>query len=328
MIKAYLWFIKLLSPLWTLLGADSNQLLLIIKTKATMVLRAPVSLNPRKKAKDLNLPPWARELLRAFISALFGLIYCPFLFIPNREIAVLYAVFLYLTTISMSTVMTFSTQLVDTADNIVLLPRPIKDRTMVLYRLLFGIYQFLLSAIPMSIPMVVILMIQSGVLSGLYFFVLLLPVLILVYAILQMLIMLLLNIFSVRMFGKLIVWLQGIMLILVFIGCQSSFWSKVSALNLDFTLKYTTLLSFMPQYWVASIWLHKAPLWMYLAIWGIPLLSLLFIVVVLAPRYSSKLSQMGNGSEDAKPKKKEKNPSSSYKRKRFFILKHSAAQSA
>ena len=327
MIKVYLWILKLLSPLWKILGADTDQLLLILKTKAELVLRAPVSINARKKAKDLKLPSWARELLKVALSSLFGLIYCPFLFIPNREIALLYAVFLYLATITMSMIMTFSTQLIDTTDNIVLLPRPIKDSTMVLYRLLFGIYQFLISAIPMAIPMIVILSMQSGIIHGLYFFALLLPVLVLVFALLQMLVMLLLNIFTIRMFNKLIVWLQGSMLIIFFICCRSSFFDKVALLNLDFTLKYTTLLSFMPPFWIVSIWLQQAPLWMYFVVGLIPLMCLLFIVIVLAPKYSSKLSQLSNDGEKVKSKNKEKSITSTYKKKRFFILKNKPAQS-
>ncbi|WP_118950925.1 hypothetical protein [Taibaiella helva] len=327
MDRIFLALVKLLSPFWTLSGADSRQLLLILKLKTTLSNREPISWRAGGSKKQYNLHPVLRSLLHMLLPALLGLTYVPLLLIiPDKEIGLLLVTFSYFLFAALMLVMTFSSQLTDTSDNSILLPRPVNSRTMILYRLLFMGYKFLTSAIPLSFAMIIALSIRDGWLRGLHYLALLLPGLTILFAAVQLLLILVLRFVSGQRFKKIVYWLQAIFIGWIYLSMQHSFMDKLESANLSVVLRYSRLLSWMPQYWITEAWMHKATWRMHLALWGSPVISLLFIVRVLAPKFSERLSEMGSGFETAAKGRTREARSTRAKQKHYLLLRHPAAQ--
>lgn len=327
MDRIFLALVKLFSPLWTLSGADSRQLLLILRLKTTLSNREPVSWRQGSNKKQYNLQPWLRSLLHMLLPALLGITYVPFLLIvPDKEIGLLLITFSYFLFTTLMLVMTFSSQLTDTSDNSILLPRPVNSRTMILYRLLFMGYKFLTSAIPLSFATIVTLGIRDGWPQGLYYLALLLPGLTILFAAVQLLLIIVLRFVSGQRFKKLVYWLQAIFIGWIYLSMQHSFMDKLETANLSVVLQYSSLLSWMPQYWITEAWMHKAPWWMHLALWAGPVVSLLFIVRLLAPKFSERLSEMGSDVETASKGAAKKARSNGPRQKRYLLLRHPAAK--
>ncbi len=327
MNKLFLYLVRLLSPLWSMLGADSRQLVLILKLKIELSNRQPLAVRSGSGKKEYNLPPWLRAFFRVLLPSLLGLTYIPvLLFVPDKELGLLFVTFAYFLFSILLLVMNFSSQLTDTSDNIILLPRPVHSRTMVLYRLLFTGYSFITAAVPLSFAIVITLMVRDGWASGLYYFLLTLPGLALVFAFVQMLLILLLRFVSGQKFKKLVYWLQALLIGWVYLSMQSSFYNKLKQTNFSFTLEYSGMLSWMPQYWIVKAWTHTAPLWMYVALSGMPLLCIFLIVRFLAPKFSARLTEIGSGFEAA-AKTAAKEKTRPFRPKRFLLLQHPAARS-
>ncbi|WP_118972238.1 hypothetical protein [Taibaiella koreensis] len=325
MDRIFLSLISILAPLWRLAGADSRQLLHILRLKTTLSNRAPVSLRSGSK-KQYNFPPLVRSLLNMLLPALLGITYVPMLLlVPDKEVGLLLVTFSYFLFATLLLVMTFSSQLTDTADNVILLPRPVNSRTMILYRLLFMAYKFLASAIPLSFAPAIALGIRDGWMRGLYYLALTLPGLTIVFAAIQLLLIVVLRFVSGQRFKKLVYWLQIIFIGWVYLCMQRSFLDKLERTDLSVVLQHTTLLSWMPQYWITEAWMHTAPWWMYLALWGGPVICFLFIVRILAPKFSERLSEMGSGFETASRSSIRKARRATGQ-KSYLLLKHPAAK--
>jgi ABC-2 type transport system permease protein len=326
MHRLFLFLVKIMAPVWKLSGADVRQLLLILDVKLMMSNREPVSIKSGSSKKKYNLPPAIRAFIRILLPAGIGITYIPILLlIPDKEVGLLFTTFSYFLFAGMLLIMTFSSQLTDTSDNIILLPRPVNNRTLVLYRLLFTGYRFLITAVPISFATVITLMIRDGWLRGLYYLLLTLPGLVLTFAMVQLLLILLLRIVPVSIFKKTVFWLQAVMVAWVFLSMQGSFLNRITQTDLSFALEYTTLLSFMPQYWIVTAWMHTAPVWIHIVLWLSPVICLFIIVRYLAPRFSSRLSEMGNGSE-APVKITQQKKKAPYRKQQFFLLRHPAAR--
>lgn len=326
MDKIFLFLVRLLAPLWTLAGADSRQLLHILRLKITLSNRQPVSLSPNNSKKQYTLPSWLRSLLYMLLPAALGITYVPILvLVKNTEIALLLTTSSYFLFASLLMVMTFSSQLTDTSDNAILLPRPVSGRTMILYRLLFMGYRSLVSAVPPAFASVITLGIQHGWVRGLYYLALLLPGLAILFTGIQLLLTLVLRFVSGQRFKKLAYWLQAIFILWIYFSMQHSFTDKLERSDFSFLLQYSGILSWMPQFWITKAWMHTAPWWMHLALWGSPVFCLLFIVRVLAPKFSERLSEMSSGFEAAS-KTSVKKARQATGRKYFLFLKHPAAK--
>lgn len=305
-------------------GADRHQLLLILSTKMLIADREPIQGGGKKK---VTLPGWLRSVFRVLLPALLGLTYLPILlFIRNRELALLFVTFSYFLFASMLLLITFSGQLADTSDNIILLPRPVNSRTMLLYRLLHTGYRFITASVPLSFAVVIALGLKYGWSSGLYYFLLTLPGLAIIFALVQLVLLTALRFISGQKFKRLIYWIQALLIGWFYLSMQHSFYDKLEQSDLSFTLQYSSFLSWMPQYWIARIWMHTAPWWMYLALWGSPLAALFFIVRVLAPRFSARLSEAASGT--VKRNKTVVRQAKSFRTRRYIFLRHPAARAA
>lgn len=149
MNKLLLNLVMLLSPLWRAQGADIVQLKAILEAKLLMDDRRPMSIgrsNTKPKGK------WG-SVIQVIVFAFIGVLYTLPLAFTRQDLlfglTAFYCMFLFYLWFSM--VIGFSSVLVDTRDNLVLLPRPISNQTLLLSRLLHIAIYLLRMVVPMSL---------------------------------------------------------------------------------------------------------------------------------------------------------------------------------
>jgi hypothetical protein len=290
--KLFLKIIYWLYPLWRMLGADPGQFFSLLRIKLYMEGQRPVSWNTANGKKDYELSPWLSKIIKLVFPTLMGGLFVPVLLLSaDAGLAMLlYTSFLFIFAM-MLLLMVFSTQVADTADNAILLPRPVGSKTLMLFRLAFTGYKFLSSVIPMSVAGIAVIVFRYGIWSGLYFFILLIPMLGILFTFAQLFTLFLLKFVPIAVFRKVIPWFQSILIFSLLLLLQTGIFDKLGKLE-PAVLKETKWLPLLPQYWLVQIWTGDAPVWMYIALALCPLFCLAFILRFLAPAYTSKLTEL------------------------------------
>lgn len=172
MSKLLLKLAMLFSALWRSLGADVDQLRIILETKLTIDNRKPVAFGANRGAQKKRKKERKNTIVfTMLLSLLTGFIYVfPILVTLENVIlglSLFYTMFLFFSTFTLLT--DFSNVLVDTKDKYILFSRPINDKTLTLSRLIYiGIYLFRM-VIPMSIPPWIIFGIFQGWVAAVWF---------------------------------------------------------------------------------------------------------------------------------------------------------------
>ncbi|MCB0700879.1 MAG: hypothetical protein H6551_11040 [Chitinophagales bacterium] len=174
MNKLLLYLMMLPSGLWKRLGADTEQLRAILHAKLLMDDRKPLSFGAnkglerkRKKKKERKNTSFITVLLSFFM----GMIYVfPIIMVeanPVIGLAMFYSIFIVFFTFTLIT--DFANVLVDTKDKLILFPKPVSDKTIMLSRLLYIFIYIFRLAIPMSLPAWIVFGIIKGWVGVLWF---------------------------------------------------------------------------------------------------------------------------------------------------------------
>jgi len=171
MTSLILWLLDRVKPLFRLLGADYGQLRAIVQVKLTMDNRRSfVSLGRYGKPAAENNSNFTRILLvYTFIG---GLISLSILGIPEREklFFPLTLQFSYVMALCAMTLITdFSSVIMDSSDNQIILPRPVGNRTLWLARIIHITSYLFAIALSLSVGGVLLLAYRFGPIVGLAF---------------------------------------------------------------------------------------------------------------------------------------------------------------
>lgn len=177
MTTFYIKILFILRPLFIRLCVNFDQLVAIVEVKLKMDNRRTRFNQMNKKQQESNASFYWTLLLYAFLSSIFGF----FVYISASVTAVYSMAFAYVMfMLAMTLITDFSSVILDSNDNAVLLPRPIDDRTLLIARITHILMYLLSMMFALSLPVLVATVIKYGVFAGLVFLIISLLLLILI----------------------------------------------------------------------------------------------------------------------------------------------------
>jgi ABC-2 type transport system permease protein len=134
MDKLFLRLARSFDPMLEKLGVNTNQLHEILRIKLIMDNRRPRTLFAKKRSNTSNVSnPWLVSFFTLLMGFFIGLILF-FAKTPLAGHAFYFSIFMILMCFTL--VSDFSTVLIDTRDQFILLPRPVNDRTIAVSRIM------------------------------------------------------------------------------------------------------------------------------------------------------------------------------------------------
>ncbi|GAB3798171.1 hypothetical protein GCM10028819_18660 [Spirosoma humi] len=222
MTSLILWLLDWVKPVFRLLGADYGQLRAIVQVKLTMDNRRSfVSLGRYGKTATESNSNFTRMLLiYTFIGSLisFGI-----LGVPERDklFFPLTLQFSYVMALCAMTLITdFSSVIMDSSDNQIILPRPVGNRTLWLARIIHITSYLFAIALSLSVGGVLLLAYRFGPIVGLAFLVMSLLSAVLMVFLTNVFYLLLMRVISEEKLREVINYFQIVMAILFYGGYQ------------------------------------------------------------------------------------------------------------
>jgi ABC-2 type transport system permease protein len=315
MDKLFLRFVSLFYPLLARTGVDTEQLNEILRIKLLMDTRRPKgTFNMRKNAQTgKQQSPW----LASFFTLLMGFFIGLLLTINQKPyVGETYYFVVFMVLMSITLISDFTTVLIDTRDQFILLPRPVNDRTIAISRILHISIYVLKLALLQCLPGLVIVGFVDGIFAVPIFFIQVLEATFLSIFMVNIIYLLLMRSVSPQRFKDIISYFQIGFSVLVFI----SYYLLPKLINVS-VMGDVNLLSHWWAYLLAPVWIaslnelliHSSRsgglVTSALAILGLvlPVAGLWFVAKVLAPGFNRRLTIIatsdGNTNNTGVPKK-------------------------
>ena len=296
MDKIYLRFVRLLNPVLSKAGVDTDQLYEILRIKLMIDQRRPRTMfaqrqNNKKKVRS----PW----LVSFFTVLMGVFFGLTLFLnamPYVAQTIYFSVFMVL--MSLTLISDFTTVLIDTRDQFIILPRPVNDRTIAVSRILHISIYVLRLALLQGLPGLVMIGFIDGIAAVPIFFIQILEVTFMSIFLVNIVYLVLMKFVSPQKFKDIINYIQIAFSILIF----GSYYLLPRLINVTL-LEHISILShwysyILPPVWIAAfnelLFHHERAnmITSLLAITGlvVPLIGLWLVAKVLAPGFNRRLS--------------------------------------
>jgi ABC-2 type transport system permease protein len=314
MDKIFLRFVALLYPLLAKTGVDTNQLNEILKVKLLMDNRRPKAMFAVKKGAKNNgqQSPWLIGFFQLLMGFFIGLV----LLLNNMPyVGQTYYFLIFMVLMALTLISDFTTVLVDTRDQFILLPRPVNDRTIAVSRILHISIYVLRLALLQGLPAMIIIWYLDGPLAVPIFFVQLLEATFLSIFMVNIVYLLLMRSVSPQRFKDVISYFQIGFSVLIF----AAYYLLPRLINVS-VLGNINLLThwwayLLPPVWIAAmneLLIHASRsnyITSLLAIIGftLPLAGLWLVAKVLAPGFNRRLAVIatsdGNTNTTGKVKK-------------------------
>ncbi|MBC7893571.1 MAG: hypothetical protein H7Y12_15245 [Sphingobacteriaceae bacterium] len=302
MTRTILFLLDRLQPLFRVLGVDYPILRTIVEVKLTMDNRRnhAVGGRPGQKKTDSN----NRFLMVLGVYTLFGVIAGALVFIvPSLLLSTAFLFSYVMFTTALTLISDFSNVLLDTTDNVVILPRPVDGRTLLVARLVHLVTYILLIVLALSLFPTIYIGFKYGPLAAGLFWLLNGQATLLTVFFTTLLYMLLIRLTSEERLKDIISYTQ------IFITIIFSLSYQILPRLLDFSILKNV--DFTLQAWHFAV----PPLWLagsmdaivnghfepgYVLLMGLALVMPLALLFVnsryLAPAFNRKLAVMGAGS--------------------------------
>src|SRR5574344_121339 len=279
-------------------GVDLMHLKVLLDAKLTMDNRIPASLTPNNKKKKKSGKHLSMSTL---LSNLFFGLMLSFTLSFGEDALIKFVLYFssYMLIMSMMLITDFSGVLLDTKDNVILLPKPITEKTLLLVRTLHITVRVLRIALPMLIPGLISVVFRIGVsLFVPFLFEALLLTLFCVFLV-NTLYFIMFKFFDLEKFKSVLMVIQ-ISFAVLMMGIsqllprfiQSGYLNKIHLTDLWW-------MQLLPPYWFAdaTLFLSFQPLndtsWLSLALSVlIPLLLLWLVLHFFGPSFQSTLLQL------------------------------------
>jgi len=295
MDKWILKFVLFLSRLLAKQGVDFEQLKIIAETKVLMDRRR-VYLNWRQKQQKENSNPLLFTLL---LYGLFGLFAASMIFAIESIVMAMIFIHSYLLFMMTMTMITdFSSVLLDTTDNQVILPRPVNSRTLFIARLVHILVYLLQFTIALAAVPVIFIFIKYGLLTGIAsIFTLLLTVALAVF-VTYLLYALILRFSNEQKVKDIVGYFQIFMTVFFAVGFQViPRITNFSNLSVLFQVHWYSYL--LPPVWMAmalesvyTMQVDTAHLIMICCAVTVPILTFWLMIKYLAPSFARKLAAL------------------------------------
>jgi ABC-2 type transport system permease protein len=325
--RFFLWLLLKPAAIYRRMGVSVPHLRAILTTKLIMDERRPNSLQPipkpkddkprkywfqKKKTKKENAKPSGPTFGSLFYTVFMG---CTFLFsfYVGKDYITQYSIYFsfYIFILASTLIADFTSVLIDVRDNMIILPKPINDKTFLLGRLLHIIIHISKLVIPLTLPV----MIRAVAIDGLSA---LLPLILMVIAttlftifLINALYLFILKVTTPEKFKRIISYFQIFIAIIFYAAYQLIPRLMNKALLEGYSLTTADWAVFFPPYWFAASWQYLAtfkldsPLVIYFVLsLAVPVVSIWAVIKYFAPSFNQKLSMIsGSSDEGAAPKK-------------------------
>lgn len=166
MINFYIKILFLLRPIFLRLGVNFEQLVAIVEVKLKMDNRRARFNQWNKKQSESNGTFFLTLGLYFLMACAFSL-FIYFSASITAAYSLIFAVIMFM--LAMTLITDFSSVILDSNDNAVLLPRPIDDRTLLIARITHILMYLLSMMLALAIPFMVVTMLKYGVLAAFSF---------------------------------------------------------------------------------------------------------------------------------------------------------------
>ena len=302
------------------MNVNMDHLKAILVAKLTMDNRRPAAfqqMRASKEKKELN----QATLKTMFVSLVMGLFFLMSFAIGNditTKLTFFFSMFIFMLAATLIT--DFTSVLIDTRDNLIILPKPVNDATFVTARLIHIAIHINKLLLPMAFPALIALIVLAGPKSIIPFILMVLFATMLSIFLVNAVYILILKITKPSNFQSVISYFQIAFAIVIY-GSYQLLPRMMSKMGVE-TMKVSALhnISYYPPYWFAdacnSISIYSFETRniynLVLAI-GIPLISIFVVIKYFAPAFTRNLSMITGSTEEIKIKAVSKNESITYK---------------
>ncbi len=301
--RFFLGAVLLPSGLYRKMGVNIPHLKAILTVKLMMDDRRVSGLQQTRK-KKLKKEPKNMTIASMIFTAIMGSVFL-FAFSVGKDYATQLTVYFsfYIFTLISVLISDFTSVLIDVRDNLIILPKPVNDKTFVLARLLHVVIHITKLVTPMALPAIIALGIWEGISGFLPFIFLVIVATLFTIFLINAIYLLILKITTPERFKSIISYFQIFFAIFFYAGYQlvPRLISKSVISGYSITsFKYAFL---AVPYWFAASWQYlqglewNSPLAFYFVLTLVlPVISVWIVIKYFAPSFSRKLSMIG-GSE-------------------------------
>ncbi len=285
------------------LGVNLDQLQVILKYKLIMDDRRPNSIHQTQKKKQQKPIRLATvgTMLYSMILGLFFLVGFALGKDDSTKFTIYYSMYIFILVSIL--IADFTSVLIDVRDNLIILPKPINDKTFVLARLLHIVIHVSKMVIPMTLPGMILVVILYG-LRGILPFLLLVPLItLLTIFLINALYILILKITTPEKFKSIISYFQIFFGIFIYASYQLVPRLVDKSVLTGYSITSFPVAWILPPYWFARSWEYlytgriSSPLFIYCIISiVVPAISIWAVIKYFAPSFNQKLSMI-SGSE-------------------------------
>jgi ABC-2 type transport system permease protein len=314
--RFFLWFFLLPKQLYVKAGIDIKQLQAILTAKLTMDNRRPASLMGNRRGKS-NKQELNGSSLKTMLGALLmGLIMLYTFGIGVDTLTKLtFFCTMFIFMLCLTLITDFTSVLIDVRDNLIILPKPISDRTFLAARLLHITIRTSMVVLPLSLPgCVTVALVESPVVILPFLFMVLMMTLFSIFLI-NAIYVLILKITTPEKFKSIINAIQIVFVILLMAAYQLLPRLLYSDNMLINNIANLSWIRFYPAYWfsegcmfLSGLSSHPEALISLVLSIVVPLVSIWSVVRFFAPSFNQKLAMISGGVTEKSTKAVSKHP--------------------
>ena len=307
--KFFLRLFLLASPLLQKMNVSIDQLKAILVAKLTMDNRRPAAFQQMKQSKEKKEINSA-TLKTMFLSFVMGLFFLMSFAIGDdmtTKLTIFFSMFIFMLAATLITA--FTSVLIDTRDNLIILPKPVSDATFVTARLMHIAIHINKLLLPLALPALVALIVLYGVAPIVPFILMTFFATLLSIFLVNAVYLLILKLVKPSKFQTVISYFQIIFAVSIYGGYQIVPRMMENA-GIDH-LKMSEIhnIGFLPPFWFAdtcnslsTFTFGQSNIISLFAAFGLPLLSIYVVVKYFAPAFNRNLSMISSTAEETRVK--------------------------
>jgi hypothetical protein len=317
MVQLILLFLGLFKVPFRAMGVDYAQLQAILKVKLTMDNRRRFSASTKQKKASNQL------IFQAFVYGLLGLFF-GFLVMSIDSPLVGYTFFFsfLMIMIAMLMISEFTNVLIDTRDNNILLPRPINSRTLTMAKIIHIAVYLMLLSLSLSLASFIFTWIKFGFGFACLFLILVSLSTLFTLFLTNIFYLGLMSLVDGQKLRDILVYFQ-VAIAILFMGAYQLMPRMMDHINIaDMSLEIHWWTYLVPPVWMSGTmecltqlkydWIHYP---FVLSGFIMPIISLWFVIKVLAPKFDRRLSQLDVAGSKPATAKSEKRAKKGYAEK-------------
>ena len=308
------------APVLRKMNVNMDHLRAILVAKLTMDNRRPAAfqqMRASKEKKELN----QATLKTMFVSLIIGLFFLMSFAIGNditTQLTFFFSMFIFMLAATLIT--DFTSVLIDTRDNLIILPKPVNDATFVTARLLHIAIHINKLLLPMALPSLIALIVIQGPSAIVPFILMILFATMLSVFLVNAVYIFILKITKPSNFQSVISYFQIAFAVVIY-GSYQLLPRMMSKMGIDtMTVSELHNISYYPPYWfadacnsISTFSFESRNIYNLMLAIGIPLLSIFVVVKYFAPAFTRNLSMITGSTEEIKIKTVSKNESLAYR---------------